>query len=91
MTSLVYFCVSLNVGHFGLDIYLTQFIFGLAEILSRLGCYTLLERLGRRPCQAGTLFFGGAACLLILAIPEGDYRRLFPVMQMLNHLPYLGL
>eukprot|EP00063_Salmo_salar_P081824 XP_014056659.1 PREDICTED: solute carrier family 22 member 13-like isoform X3 [Salmo salar] len=70
VTSLVYFCVSLNVGHFGLDIYLTQFIFGLAEILSRLGCYTLLERLGRRPCQAGTLFFGGAACLLILAIPE---------------------
>ncbi|XP_021414074.2 solute carrier family 22 member 13 isoform X3 [Oncorhynchus mykiss] len=70
VTSLVYFGVSLNVGHFGLDIYLTQFIFGLAEILSRLGCYTLLERLGRRPCQAGTLFFGGAACLLILAIPE---------------------
>uniref|UniRef100_A0A4W5NKL9 Solute carrier family 22 member 13b n=1 Tax=Hucho hucho TaxID=62062 RepID=A0A4W5NKL9_9TELE len=70
VTSLVYFGVSLNVGHFGLDIYLTQFIFGLAEILARLGCYTLLERLGRRPCQAGTLFFGGAACLLILAIPE---------------------
>uniref|UniRef100_A0A4W5NKR4 Solute carrier family 22 member 13b n=1 Tax=Hucho hucho TaxID=62062 RepID=A0A4W5NKR4_9TELE len=91
VTSLVYFGVSLNVGHFGLDIYLTQFIFGLAEILARLGCYTLLERLGRRPCQAGTLFFGGAACLLILAIPEGDYRSLFPVMQMLKHLPYLGL
>uniref|UniRef100_A0A4W5NF27 Solute carrier family 22 member 13b n=1 Tax=Hucho hucho TaxID=62062 RepID=A0A4W5NF27_9TELE len=89
VTSLVYFGVSLNVGHFGLDIYLTQFIFGLAEILARLGCYTLLERLGRRPCQAGTLFFGGAACLLILAIPEGDYRSLFPVMQMLKHLPYL--
>uniref|UniRef100_A0A4W5NF52 Solute carrier family 22 member 13b n=1 Tax=Hucho hucho TaxID=62062 RepID=A0A4W5NF52_9TELE len=52
VTSLVYFGVSLNVGHFGLDIYLTQFIFGLAEILARLGCYTLLERLGRRPCQA---------------------------------------
>ncbi|XP_045070758.1 solute carrier family 22 member 13-like isoform X3 [Coregonus clupeaformis] len=70
VTSLVYFGVSLNVGHFGLDIYLTQFIFGLAEILARLGCYPLLESLGRRPCQAGALFFGGAACLLILAIPE---------------------
>ncbi|KAK6326371.1 hypothetical protein J4Q44_G00020160 [Coregonus suidteri] len=70
VTSLVYFGVSLNVGHLGLDIYLTQFIFGLAEILARLGCYTLLESLGRRPCQAGALFFGGAACLLILAIPE---------------------
>uniref|UniRef100_A0A4W5NKG4 Solute carrier family 22 member 13b n=1 Tax=Hucho hucho TaxID=62062 RepID=A0A4W5NKG4_9TELE len=80
VTSLVYFGVSLNVGHFGLDIYLTQFIFGLAEILARLGCYTLLERLGRRPCQAGTLFFGGAACLLILAIPEGDYRILMTVI-----------
>ncbi|CAB1334291.1 unnamed protein product, partial [Coregonus sp. 'balchen'] len=70
VTSLVYFGVSLNVGHLGLDIYLTQFIFGLAEMLARLGCYTLLESLGRRPCQAGALFFGGAACLLILAIPE---------------------
>ncbi|KPP66900.1 solute carrier family 22 member 13-like [Scleropages formosus] len=71
VTSLVYYGVSLNVGSFGLDIYLTQFIFGLAEIPARLGSIPLIEHFGRKICQSMVLIFGGIVCLLILVVPEG--------------------
>ncbi|MCJ8745789.1 hypothetical protein PDJAM_G00134410 [Pangasius djambal] len=67
--SLVYYGISLNVGNFGLDIYLTQLIFGIAELPARLSCYPLVERFGRKKSQSAVLFLGGTACLVILAIP----------------------
>lgn len=70
VTSLVYYGLGLNVGNFGLDIYLTQFIFGLVEIPARIGSVPLLENFGRRKCQGAVLLLGGTACLLIIAIPE---------------------
>ncbi|XP_026147968.1 solute carrier family 22 member 13b isoform X2 [Mastacembelus armatus] len=69
-TSLMYYGLSLNVGSFGLDIYLTQFIFGIVEIPARLGSLPLVQHFGRRICQAAMLLFGGSACLGILAIPK---------------------
>ncbi|XP_078018827.1 solute carrier family 22 member 13-like [Epinephelus lanceolatus] len=68
--SLLYYGLSLNVGSFGLNIYLTQFIFGVVEVPANLSVLTLVQHLGRRKCQVGYLFFGGAACLLVLAIPK---------------------
>ncbi|XP_029955554.1 solute carrier family 22 member 13-like [Salarias fasciatus] len=69
-TSLTYYGLSLNVGSFGLDIYVTQVIFGLVEIPARLGSLPCLQYFGRRPCQAGVLFLGGVCCLVIIAIPK---------------------
>ncbi|XP_042369470.1 solute carrier family 22 member 13-like, partial [Plectropomus leopardus] len=69
-TSLVYYGLSLNVGSFGLNIYLTQFIFGAVEIPAALSGLALIQHFGRRICQSGFLFFGGAACLVVLAIPK---------------------
>ncbi|XP_051737876.1 solute carrier family 22 member 13b [Ctenopharyngodon idella] len=69
VTSLVYYGVSLNVGNFGLDIYLTQLIFGIAEFPARLSCFPLIQRFGRRICQSAVLLLGGIACLVIPAIP----------------------
>ncbi|KAK9953370.1 hypothetical protein ABG768_017368 [Culter alburnus] len=69
VTSLVYYGVSLNVGNFGLDIYLTQLIFGIAEFPARLSCFPLIQRFGRRICQSAVLLLGGTACLVIPAIP----------------------
>ncbi|XP_039610118.1 solute carrier family 22 member 13b [Polypterus senegalus] len=71
VNSLVYYGLGLNVGTFGLDIYLTQFIFGLVEIPARIGCVPLIEKYGRRKCQSFFLGLGGIACLVILAVPEG--------------------
>ncbi|KAF5903594.1 solute carrier family 22 member 13 [Clarias magur] len=68
--SLVYYGISLNVGNFGLDIYLTQLIFGIVELPARLGCYPLVERFGRKKSQSAALLLGGTACLVILAIPS---------------------
>lgn len=80
VTSLVYYGVSLNVGNFGLDIYLTQLIFGIAELPARLGCFPLIEHFGRRICQSVALFIGGAACLIIPAIPEGIFPNLISLL-----------
>uniref|UniRef100_A0A8C1K3T9 Solute carrier family 22 member 13b n=1 Tax=Cyprinus carpio TaxID=7962 RepID=A0A8C1K3T9_CYPCA len=71
VTSLVYYGVSLNVGNFGLDIYLTQLIFGIAEFPARLSCFPLIQRFGRRICQSAVLLLGGTACLVIPLIPAG--------------------
>lgn len=67
----MYYGLSLNVGNFGLDIYLTQFIFGVVELPARLGSLPLLQRLGRKIIQAAVLIFGGCACLALIAIPRG--------------------
>ncbi|XP_061569790.1 solute carrier family 22 member 13b [Cololabis saira] len=69
-TSLMYYGLSLNVGHFGMDIYLTQFIFGIVEFPARLGILPFLQCFGRRICQGVVLLCGGLACLSILAIPK---------------------
>ncbi|XP_062235044.1 solute carrier family 22 member 13-like [Platichthys flesus] len=69
-TSLVYYGLSLNVSNFGLDIYLTQFIFGLVEVPARLGSLPLIQHFGRRICLTGVLIFAGCACLGILVIPK---------------------
>ncbi|KAJ1099414.1 hypothetical protein NDU88_004515 [Pleurodeles waltl] len=70
VSSLTYYGLSLNVGSFGLDIYLTQLIFGIVEIPSRVGCIFLLELVGRRTCLATCFLLGGASCLIIIAIPN---------------------
>ncbi|XP_054847701.1 solute carrier family 22 member 13-like [Eublepharis macularius] len=70
VNGLVYYGLSLNVGSFGLDIYLTQLIFGAVEIPARISCIFLLQWLGRKKCQALCLLLGGAVCLLITAIPK---------------------
>nr|XP_020661986.1 solute carrier family 22 member 13-like [Pogona vitticeps] len=70
--SLVYYGVSLHVGDFGLDIYMTQVIFGAVELPSRISCIFLLQWIGRKKCQAAWLLLGGVMCLLIPAIPK-DY------------------
>uniref|UniRef100_A0A8C0IU03 Major facilitator superfamily (MFS) profile domain-containing protein n=1 Tax=Chelonoidis abingdonii TaxID=106734 RepID=A0A8C0IU03_CHEAB len=68
--SLVYYGLSLNMGSFGLDIYLTQLVFGAVEIPARFGCVFLLQWFGRKKCQGCFLLLGGATCLIITCIPK---------------------
>ncbi|XP_034561800.1 solute carrier family 22 member 13-like [Notolabrus celidotus] len=68
--SMLYYGLALNVGNFGLNIYLTQLIFGFVEIPGNLGSLLILQNFGRRICQASFCILGGAACLVILAIPK---------------------
>ncbi|XP_054847528.1 solute carrier family 22 member 13-like isoform X1 [Eublepharis macularius] len=68
--SLVYYGVSLHVGDFGLDIYMTQLVFGAVEIPARASCIFLLQWMGRKKCQAAWLLLSGVVCLVIPAIPK---------------------
>uniref|UniRef100_H0V7T9 Major facilitator superfamily (MFS) profile domain-containing protein n=2 Tax=Cavia porcellus TaxID=10141 RepID=H0V7T9_CAVPO len=68
--SLVYYGLSFQVGEFGLDIYLTQLIFGAFEVPARLFSIFLMERLGRKWSQSGTMILGGVMCLVIAFIPS---------------------
>ncbi|XP_037382471.1 solute carrier family 22 member 13 [Talpa occidentalis] len=67
--SLGYFGLSLQVGDFGLDIYLTQLIFGMVEVPARCSSIFMMQWLGRKWSQMGTLILGGLMCIIIIFIP----------------------
>ncbi|KAM5156976.1 solute carrier family 22 member 13-like [Mantella aurantiaca] len=70
VNSLVYYGLSLSVGSFGLDIYLTQLIFGAVEIPARIGSMFMVQYIGRKPSQSACLLLGGIVCLIVTAIPK---------------------
>uniref|UniRef100_A0A3Q3ITS5 Major facilitator superfamily (MFS) profile domain-containing protein n=1 Tax=Monopterus albus TaxID=43700 RepID=A0A3Q3ITS5_MONAL len=59
-----YFGISLNITGFGLNPYLTQFIFASIEMPMMIGVYLFLEKIGRKPGETGTLLLTGL-CLFI--------------------------
>ncbi|ERE76399.1 solute carrier family 22 member 13-like protein [Cricetulus griseus] len=69
--SLVYYGLGLQVGDFGLDIYLTQVIFGAVEVPARFSSIFLMEKLGRKWSQLGSLTLAGVMCVVIIFIPAG--------------------
>lgn len=74
-----YFSLSLNVGNFGTDVFLTQLIFGASEIPAHVLCVWLLEVVGRKVSLMSTLLVGGLTCILILAVPQGKAVQIFCV------------
>lgn len=46
-----YYGISLNVTGFGLNIYITQFIYAFIEMPGKIGVYYFLNEIGRRPGQ----------------------------------------
>lgn len=75
--NIAYFSLSLNVGNFGMNVFLTQLIFGLSEIPAHVLCIWLLEVVGRKVSLMSTLLVGGLSCILILAVPQGKAIRIF--------------
>ncbi|XP_007556061.1 solute carrier family 22 member 6 isoform X1 [Poecilia formosa] len=66
---LVYYGLSLNISDFGMNIYLTQMIFGLVEMPARTITLFTLNR-SRKFSQLAFLAVGGSACLLTTCIPS---------------------
>uniref|UniRef100_A0A3Q1FJV2 Solute carrier family 22 member 7-like n=1 Tax=Acanthochromis polyacanthus TaxID=80966 RepID=A0A3Q1FJV2_9TELE len=59
-----YYGICLNISGFGLNPYLTQFIFASIEVPIKIGIYFFLEKLGRRLSQITSLL-GTGLCLFI--------------------------
>ncbi|XP_070971523.1 solute carrier family 22 member 13 isoform X2 [Oncorhynchus clarkii lewisi] len=64
-SALTYYGICLNVGRFGVDVFLAQFFSGLSETPCLLVPF-LLARCGRRPISMLSLLLSGSFCLLSL-------------------------
>ncbi|XP_042340634.1 solute carrier family 22 member 7-like [Plectropomus leopardus] len=76
-TGLLWFCVantfygiSFNITGFGLNIYLTQFSYALIEVPAKVSVYYLLDKIGRRPTEVGTLLMAGICLGINIFIPK---------------------
>ncbi|CAJ1052326.1 solute carrier family 22 member 7-like [Xyrichtys novacula] len=69
-----YYGISLNVTGFGVNIYLTQFIYGASEVPAKLFIFYALDKIGRRLNQAGTLFMTGLCILCNMFIPTDKWK-----------------
>ncbi|KAJ8361574.1 hypothetical protein SKAU_G00180990 [Synaphobranchus kaupii] len=65
----IYYGISLNITGFGLNIYLTQFIYAAIEMPSKIAVYYSLDLIGRRPTQAATLLLTGVCIAINLFVP----------------------
>lgn len=65
-----YYGISLNIEGFGVNIHLTQFIYGVIEIPSKLMVLICVERLGRRFFLSGTLSMAGLFIFISIFIPK---------------------
>ncbi|NWQ61077.1 S22A7 protein, partial [Neopipo cinnamomea] len=68
--SFSYYGMSLNLTGFGLNIYLSQFVFGVIEIPAKMIMYVLVNRVGRRQSQAWTLILTGLCIGANIVIPK---------------------
>ncbi|XP_076848219.1 solute carrier family 22 member 7-like isoform X2 [Brachyhypopomus gauderio] len=65
-----YYGISLNVEGFGVNLFMTQFIYGIIEIPAKLLIYVSLRLVGRRFSQVGTLIMTGLCIAVTILIPK---------------------
>ncbi|MBN3312828.1 S22A7 protein, partial [Atractosteus spatula] len=68
--ALTYYGISLNITGFGLNIYLTQAIYGAIEIPAKLLTFYCLHKIGRRQSQAWSLILTGVCIAITIALPN---------------------
>lgn len=68
---LTYYGISLNIDNFGLNLYLTQFIFASMEVPMKIGVFFFLNKLGRNPSEMGALFLTAVFLVINIFVPIG--------------------
>lgn len=62
----------MNLTGFGLNMYLSQFVFGAIEIPAKIIMYVLVNRIGRRQSQAWSLILTGLCIGANIIIPKRE-------------------
>ncbi|CAJ1052322.1 solute carrier family 22 member 7-like [Xyrichtys novacula] len=77
-TGTLWFCVansfygiSFNITGFGLNMYLTQLTYALVELPAKVSVYYLLDKIGRRTTEVGSLVLAAACLGINIAVPKG--------------------
>ncbi|XP_072546657.1 solute carrier family 22 member 7-like [Salminus brasiliensis] len=65
-----YYGISLNITGFGLDPYLTHFIYSAIELPAKIAIFFSLNKIGRRPNQVGTLLLTGICIVINILVPK---------------------
>lgn len=68
---LTYYGISLNIAGFGLNLYLTQFVFASMELPMKITVFFFLNKLGRKPSEMGALFLTSVFLIINMFIPKG--------------------
>ena len=79
-----FYGISFNITGFGLNIYLTQFTYALIELPAKVSVYYLLDKIGRRRTEVGTLLMAGVCLGINIVIPKGRH----PLMSTDSHLRF---
>lgn len=69
-----YYGISLNITGFGLNPYLTQFIFASIEMPLKIGVYFFLEKVGRMPGEMGSLLLTGLCLFINIFVAKGYFE-----------------
>lgn len=62
----------MDLGSFGLNVFLVQLCFGAVDLGAKAACALALSRCGRRPVQALSLSVAGACLLASTPLPAGE-------------------
>uniref|UniRef100_A0A493TUJ8 Solute carrier family 22 member 7 n=1 Tax=Anas platyrhynchos platyrhynchos TaxID=8840 RepID=A0A493TUJ8_ANAPP len=90
------FALSPELTGFGLNMYLSQFVFGIIEIPAKVIVYVLVNRIGRRQSQAWSLILTGLCIGANIIIPEQKknkkkfFLRIFLVVVSTTMVPSLS-
>lgn len=85
VNALVYFGISLNVGNLAGNMYLNFFFLCIVEIPGALALWFFYARFGRRIPYASFMIIGGAAEMLVLAVPSGDeYKVVITILAVIG-------
>lgn len=68
---LTYYGISLNIDSFGLNLYLTQFIFASMEVPMKISVFFFLNKLGRNPSEMGALFLTAIFLVINIFVSTG--------------------
>ncbi|KAJ8361572.1 hypothetical protein SKAU_G00180970 [Synaphobranchus kaupii] len=68
--ALTFYGISFNITGFGMNIYLTQFVYATIEVPAKLSVYYLLDKIGRRNVEVGSLLGAGLCLAINIFIPK---------------------